>query len=70
MMKKFNKTSKFKVTIKTLVEESIAYLFFVIQPTKNIKNEKNIDKTPINNKLYSISQTAKLGPQIILTQKR
>lgn len=69
-MIKFIKTSKFKVVIKTRVEDSIAYLFLLIQPTKNIKKEKNEDKTAINSKLYSISQIDKFGAQIKLTQKR
>lgn len=69
-MKKFKKTSKFRVVTRTLVEERTAYLFFVTQPTRNIKKEKNIDKTPIKSKLYSISQTAKFGPQTRFIQKR
>ena len=68
--KKFINTSKFNVVTKTLPEDNIANLFLLIQPTKNIRNEKNIDNTPINNKLYSISQIAKFGPQIKLTQNR
>lgn len=58
------------MVIKTLVEDSIAYLFLLTHPTKNIKNEKNIDKTPINRRLYSTSHTAKLGAQIKLIQNK
>ena len=43
---------------------------FVTQPTKNIKNEKNIDNTPIKSKLYSISQIAKFGPHTKFTQNK
>ena len=68
--KKFKKISKFNVVTSTRVEDITAYLFFVIHPTKNIKNEKNMDKTPINNKLYSISQTATLGDHIKLIQNK
>jgi hypothetical protein len=64
------KTSKFRVVINTRVDDKIAYLFLVTHPTKNIKKEKNIDKTPMKSKLYSTSQTAKLGAQTKLTQKR
>jgi hypothetical protein len=52
------------------VEDNTAYLLRVTQPTKNIRKEKNIDKTPIKSKLYSISQTAKLGAQIKLIQNK
>ena len=55
------KTSRFKVVTKTRVDEIIEYLFLVTQPTKKIKNEKNIEKTPVKSKLYSISQIDKLG---------
>jgi len=58
------------VVTNTRVEDRTAYLFLLIQPTKNIKIEKNIDNTPINNKLYSISQTARLGDQIKLIQNK
>ena len=70
MSKKFKKTSKFNVVTNTRVDEITAYLFLVTQPTKNIKSEKNTDSTPINNKLYSISQIETLGAQIKLTQNK
>lgn len=70
IIRKLSKTSKLSVVIKTLVEDIIAYLFLVTHPTKNNKKEKTVDKTDINNKLYSISQTAKLGPQTKFNQKR
>mgnify|MGYP000990827437 CR=1 FL=1 len=70
MVRKFKKTSKLSVVINTLAEDSAAYLFLLTHPTKNIKKEKNIDNTPMNSKLYSISQTAKLGPHIKFTQNK
>jgi hypothetical protein len=68
--KKLINTSKFNVVTKTRVEDKTAYLFLLIHPTKNMSIEKNIDNTPINSKLYSISQTAKFGDQIKLTQNK
>lgn len=50
--------------------DRIAYLFKLVQLTKNNKREKQIDKTPINNKLYSISQIAKDGPHIKFSQNK
>lgn len=55
---------------KTLEDDNTAYLFLVVQPTINIRMEKNEDTSAINNKLYSISQIARLGPQIKLIQNR
>jgi hypothetical protein len=51
-------------------EDNIAYLFLLLQPTKNNKNVKSIDKIDINNILYSISNKLKLGPQIKLIQNK
>ncbi len=67
---KFRKTSKFKVVIKTRVDDKIAYLFLLTQPTVNIRKEKNIAKTPINNRLYSISHIAKFGAHIRFNQNK
>jgi hypothetical protein len=55
------KNSKFNVVTKTSDDEIIEYLFLVTQPTKKIKKEKNMEKTPVKSKLYSISQIDKLG---------
>ncbi|HRP58676.1 MAG TPA: hypothetical protein PK833_00050 [Vicingus sp.] len=52
------------------MEDKTAYLFLLTQPTKNIKKEKNIDNIPANNKLYSISHTAKLGAQTKFSQNK
>ena len=60
----------FNVITKTLVDAIIAYLLLLVQPTKNIKKEKIIDSIDINNKLYSISQIAKLGLQIRFIQNK
>ena len=68
--KKFRKTSKFRVVTKTLVEDIIEYLFLVTQPTKKIKKEKNMEKTPVKSKLYSISQIDKLGSHNKFTQNK
>jgi hypothetical protein len=70
MIKKFKKISKVNVITTTRPLDSIAYLFCVTQPTKNSKIEKVIDKIPINNKLYSISQIASDGAQTIFTQNK
>ena len=64
------KTSRFKLITKTRVDDIIANLFLVDQPTKNIKREKNILKTPIKSKLYSISHIDKFGNQIKLIQNK
>ncbi len=69
-IKKFKKISKLRIVTKTLFDDNTAYLFFVSQPTKNNNIENKEDSKPINIKLYSKSQIAKLGPHIILTQKR
>ena len=70
IIKKFNKISKFKVVITTLFEASIAYLLLDTQPTIIKSVEKNNDKIPIKNKLYSTSQIIKFGPHIKLTQNK
>jgi hypothetical protein len=46
------------------------YLFLLTQLIKNNKIVKQVESTPKNNKLYSISQIAKEGPHIILTQNK
>lgn len=53
-----------------LFDDSIAYLFLLLQPTKKSKIVKIIDKIPINNTLYSISNKLKFGPQIKFTQNK
>ena len=67
---KFKKISRLRVTTITRFEDKIAYLFFESHPIKNKSKEKNKDKIPIKSKLYSISQSAKLGPQIRLIQNK
>lgn len=54
----------------TRLEDRIAYLFLDNHPTKNKNNENNKDKIPIKRRLYSISQSAKFGPQTRLTQNK
>jgi hypothetical protein len=67
---KFIKTSRFRVVTNTRVDDIIANLFLVDHPTKNIKREKNILRTPIKSKLYSISQIDKFGNQIKFIQNK
>ena len=69
-MIKFKKISNVKVITIIRPADKMAYLFKVDQLTKKSKNEKIIDKTPINSKLYSISHIAKDGLQIILIQNK
>jgi len=67
---KFKKISKLKLIIIILFEANIEYLFLLAQPTKNKSIVNTVDKKPINNILYSISNKLKLGPHIKLIQKR
>lgn len=67
---KFKKISKVNVVTIILPADKIAYLFNVDQLTKNKSNENRIESSPINNRLYSISQIANDGPQIIFNQNK
>lgn len=69
-IKKFNNNSKFTPVITTLDEDITANLLFVINPTITNKNEKKPDITPIIKKLYSISQSAILGPHTKFNQNK
>ena len=65
---KFKKISKLNDIKIILLEDKIAYLFFVAHPTKN---KINVNVTDINDKnkiLYSISNKLKFGPQIKFIQ--
>lgn len=67
---KFNNNSKLKVKLIIRPAARIEYLFWLSQLIKNNNIVKHVDKTPKNNKLYSISQIAREGAQIKLIQKR
>ena len=70
IIKKLRKISKFRRRTNTRVDAKTAYLFLLTQPTKNMQKEKHIDNIVINKRLYSISQMAKLGPQIKFIQNK
>jgi len=59
-----------KLIIIILLDDNIEYLFLLLQPTRNNKKVKIIDKIELNNILYSISNKLKFGPQIKLIQNK
>lgn len=68
--KKFNSISKLRLITTTREEAITAYLLFEIYPTSTKRYENMPEITPIKNKLYSISQIAKLGAQTIFAQNK
>lgn len=69
-IKKFSNNSKFNIITTVRADDSMLYLFFETKPTKINKYEKNVETTPIINKLCSISQSDKFKPQTIFIQNK